>query len=61
MEEPGSRFNLSTQEFPSLRCVDSAQPDTASQAYRKILYERWQNYHKNGLKGTATYSRGNGK
>lgn len=57
---PGSQFNLSTQEFQFLRDADSAQPDAASQAYRKILFERWQSYRKNGLKGIATYDRGNG-
>lgn len=57
---PGSRFNLSTQEFQTLRDTDSTQPDEASQAYRKILLQRWQSYRKNGLKGIATYDRGNG-
>jgi hypothetical protein len=59
--KPGSRFNLSTEEFQSLRNASFAQPDAASQFYRKILFERWQNYRKNGLKGIAPYDRGNGK
>jgi hypothetical protein len=57
---PERRFNLSTEEFQGLRDTSSAQPDQASQSYRKILLERWQAYRKNGLKGIATYDRGNG-
>ena len=57
---PSSRFNLSTQEFQAIKATDSAQPDAASQAYRKILLQRWQAYRKNGLKGIATYDRGKG-
>ncbi|MBL1265221.1 hypothetical protein [Candidatus Methylomicrobium oryzae] len=58
--EPGSEFNLSFQEFESLRNADSTQPDAASQSYRKMLFDRWQSYRKNGLKGIASYDRGNG-
>lgn len=58
---PGSQYNLSTQEFEVLHSTNTATPDTASQAYRKILLQRWQDYRKNGLKGIATYDRGNGK
>lgn len=57
---PGSKFNLSTEEFQGLKATSSQQPDAASQAYRKILLQRWQAYRKNGLKGVATYDRGNG-
>ena len=57
---PGSQFNLSTQEFQAIKTTSSAQPDAASQAYRKILLQRWQAYRKNGLKGIATYDRGEG-
>ena len=57
---PGSQFNLSTQEFQFLQAVSPAQPDAASQAYRKILLQRWQAYRKNGLKGIAPYDRGDG-
>lgn len=57
---PGSQFNLSTQEFQSLQATNPEQTDAASQAYRKILLQRWQAYRKNGLKGIATYDRGNG-
>lgn len=58
--KPGSKFNLSTEEFQVIRNTDSAQIDAASQSYRKILLERWQAYLKNGLKGMTTYVRGNG-
>ena len=58
--KPGSQFNLSTEEFQALQATSSAQPDAASQAYRKILLQRWQAYRKNGLKGIALYDRGNG-
>jgi len=57
---PGSQFNLSTEEFQELQATSSAQPDAASQAYRKVLLQRWQAYRKKGLKGIATYDRGNG-
>ncbi len=57
---PGSQYNLSTQEFESLHTADSTSPDAASQAYRKILLQRWQDYRKNGLKGIVPYDRGNG-
>ncbi|MEI6269022.1 MAG: hypothetical protein WCP01_09105 [Methylococcaceae bacterium] len=58
--KPGSQFNLSTEEFQALQAISAANPDAASQAYRKILFQRWQAYQKNGLKGIATYDRGNG-
>ena len=57
---PGSQFNLSTEEFQALKSANPAQPDAASDAYRKVLLQRWQAYRKNGLKGIATYDRGNG-
>jgi hypothetical protein len=57
---PGSQFNLSTQEFQAIKSASSAQPDAASQVYRKILLQRWQAYRKIGLKGIATYDRGDG-
>jgi cold shock CspA family protein len=59
--KPGSQFNLSAEEFQSLKSTSSSQPDTASKAYQKILLQRWQAYRKNGLKGIATYDRGNSK
>ena len=58
--QPGSKFNLSTDEFRSLHSIGSSGPDSASQAYRNILMQRWQAYQKNGLKGILTYDRGNG-
>ncbi len=56
---PGDQFNLSTQEFNLIRNNDSKQTDKASEIYRKILWQRWQSYRKNGLKGIAPYDRGN--
>jgi len=58
--KPGSQFNLSFEEFRSLRQAGGGKPDAAAQAYRKILLDRWQSYRKNGLKGIPTYDRGNG-
>ena len=58
--KPGSQFNLSTQEFQGLQAINPAQPDAASQAYQKILFQRFQAYRKAGLKGIAPYDRGNG-
>ena len=58
--KPGSQFNLSTQEFQSLQTINPTQPEAASQAYQKILFQRWQAYRKAGLKGIAPYDRGNG-
>lgn len=58
---PGEQFNLSTQEFQTLKFIDTTQTDAASHTYRRILWQRWQHYLKNGLKGIATYDRGAGK
>lgn len=57
---PGSQFNLSTEEFQALQAANPEQPDAASQAYRKILLQRWQAYRRSGLKGIAPYDRGDG-
>jgi hypothetical protein len=56
---PGSQFNLSTEEFQTLKSTSSGQPDAAS-AYRQVLLQRWQAYRQSGLKGIKTYDRGNG-
>ena len=56
----GSQFNLSSQEFQTIKAANSGQTDAASQTYRKILLQRWQAYRKKGLKGIATYDRGDG-
>jgi hypothetical protein len=56
----GSLFNLSTQEYQTIRDIKPEQPDTASQSYRKILLQRWQAYSKKGLKGIVAYDRGGG-
>ncbi len=57
----GSQFNLSSQEFQTIKAANSGQTDAASQTYRKILLQRWQAYRKKGLKGIATYDLGDGK
>ena len=56
----GSQFNLSSQEFQTIKAANSGQTDAASQTYRKILLQRWQAYRKKGLKGIAAYDRGDG-
>ena len=56
----GSEFNLSSQELQTIKTAGSAHTDAASQTYRKILLQRWQAYRKKGLKGIATYDRGDG-
>ena len=58
---PGDDFNLSTQELQTLQAINPGQPDSASQAYREVLLQRWQSYRNNGLKGMAVYDRGAGK
>ena len=56
----GSQFSLSSQELQTIKAAGSAHTDAASQTYRKILLQRWQAYRKKGLKGIATYDRGDG-
>ena len=56
----GSQFNLSNQEFQTIKAENSGQTDAPSQTYRKILLQRWQAYRKKGLKGIANYDRGDG-
>ncbi|MDP2098261.1 MAG: hypothetical protein U1D70_10770 [Methylobacter sp.] len=58
--EPGSQFNLSTDEFNSLSSIKAADADAASHAYRAILLQRLQAYRQQGLKGLAHYDRGDG-
>lgn len=58
--EPGSQFNLSTDEFNTLAGIKATDADAASQAYRAILLERLQAYRQKGLKGLAHYDRGDG-
>ncbi len=57
---PGNEFNLSTGEFQSIKAASSESTEAASQTYRAILQQRLQAYRQNGLKGIATYDRGNG-
>ena len=59
--KPGDTFNLSTQEFKTLQTIKSERADSISEAYKNILFERWQAYRKEGLKGIATYDRGAGR
>ncbi len=59
--KPGSKFNLSTQEFKALQTLNSAQIDLISQTYKEILFDRWQIYRNKGLKGIAPYDRGAGR
>lgn len=60
----GNQFNLSAQELQTVRSINPiiASPiPLASQVYREILWQRWQDYRKKGLKGIAAYDRSAGK
>ncbi|HBV21864.1 MAG TPA: hypothetical protein PKM20_02235 [Nitrosomonas sp.] len=62
--KPGNQFNLSTQELQtvqSINPINTSPIPLASQIYRKILWQRWRDYRKKGLKGIAAYDRGTGK
>ncbi|MBY0500289.1 MAG: hypothetical protein K2P74_11875 [Nitrosomonas sp.] len=59
--KPGDTFNLSAQEFKTLQTIKSEHSYLITEVYKKILFERWQGYHKKGLKGIATYDRGAGR
>lgn len=62
--QPGSPFNLSSEEYRFLRESVSENQRSAASAvkiYRDMLEQRWQNYRINGLKGIAAYDRGSGK
>lgn len=59
--KPGDTFNLSAQEFKTLQAISQGHTDSIAEVYRNILFERWQAYRKEGLKGIATYDRGSGK
>ncbi|PTQ81748.1 hypothetical protein [Nitrosomonas ureae] len=59
--KPGDTFNLSAQEFKTLQTIKSEHADSIAEVYKKILFERWQGYRKEGLKGIATYDRGAGR
>ena len=62
--KPGSQFNLSDRELQTLQSIDPTNINPAplaSQTYRKILWQRWQDYRSKGLKGIAAYDRGAGK
>jgi hypothetical protein len=59
--KPGSQLNLSRQEFQSIKAASPKSLDGASAMYRKFLWQRWQAYRKEGLKGIANYDRGDGE
>jgi hypothetical protein len=70
--EPGSTFNLSAEEFESLRAARGRFPGgdcdrnpacaaEVSSLYRAMLQERLARYRKDGLNGIAPYDRGAGK
>ena len=67
--EPGDEFNLSKQEFDTLKNLRDSQENndnkallkTANQTYRSFLLQRLQAYRKNGLAGIAAYSRDGGE
>lgn len=66
--EPGDEFNLSKDEFDSLKTLrasledadDNIQLKAANQKYREFLLQRLQAYRKNGLSGVAAYIRDGG-
>lgn len=64
---PGHAFNLSKQEFESLKSSQIDQRDAdnetllkiANQKYREFLLQRFMTYLKSGLSGIAAYDRQN--
>ena len=67
--EPGSEFNLSTEEIAQLVAVarslgssasseDPATREAVNDAYRKILMQRYDAYRRGGLTAIAPYERG---
>lgn len=65
---PGTRYNLSLAEIEALRTVRGAADssarttaaDLASDAYRRLLYQRLQAYRQGGLAAIAPYARTGG-
>ncbi len=65
---PGSRFNLSSTEIETLRALRSAAggsaratgADMASDAYRRLLRQRFHAYQQGGLAAIAPYARSGG-
>lgn len=66
--KPGHAFNLSKQEFDSLKAfpinLKNADPEAllkaANQKYREFLLQRFKDYKKSGLSGIAIYNRKDG-
>ncbi len=63
--EPGSEFNLSTEEFAVFEDLgkqykpgDAGAADAVNAAYRQMLAGRMQAYLASGLEGIAPYDRG---
>ncbi len=60
--EPGSHFNLSTEEIQKFRDLSNADdPAKAAQLYQNVLFQRYEAYRKGGLNAIEPYDRGNGK
>jgi len=62
--QPGSRFNLSSEEYQFLRDAENNhndQTEAAAHQYRNLLLKRLQSYKREGLKGIAPYDRDGNK
>ncbi len=61
--EPGSKFNLSSDEIRRIRelAAQGTDPGRVVRTYRTLLQERYQAYRKAGLMGIAPYARSGGK
>lgn len=67
--QPGSDFNLSTQEIAGFAALkssidtddDKAVVEAVSRQYRAVLAERMQAYRNKGLSGITAYDRGRGE
>lgn len=60
---PGSEFNLSTDEFAKVKAAAASgdtSPAAASKVYQDILAERVKAFAADGIKGIAPYDRGDG-
>ena len=66
--EASENFNLSSEEITRFSVLKTSSPnldkkvllESVSQKYRELLFQRWQAYRKNGLKGIASYRRDEG-
>jgi len=57
--EPGSEFNLSSDEYATITAA-GGKPEAVMKAYQGILANRVRAYATKGLKGVAPYDRGDG-